>query len=191
MSARPAKIQRIVDDRHPASARHQLAALSRAARRHPRGDRPGAQGMNAAHAEPRRWERFFWPLLRHRAPPRALALLPSRWTGTKVFPSPLEVERGLARARPQGRPLAVHRRLAAPRRHRLRRRRARSASRPASSSAGIPPPTRSSIPPIQILRPISPLAWIPVAIVLFGVGDLAPIFLIFLGVVLSRSSSPR
>ena len=35
-------------------------------------------------------------------------------------------------------------------------------------------------PTIQILRPISPLAWIPIAILWFGVGDLAAIFLIFL-----------
>ncbi|HEV2707573.1 MAG TPA: ABC transporter permease [Pyrinomonadaceae bacterium] len=35
-------------------------------------------------------------------------------------------------------------------------------------------------PLIQILRPISPIAWIPVAILWFGVSDLAPIFLIFL-----------
>jgi NitT/TauT family transport system permease protein len=36
-------------------------------------------------------------------------------------------------------------------------------------------------PLIQILRPISPLAWIPLAILWFGVGDLSAIFLIFLG----------
>jgi NitT/TauT family transport system permease protein len=36
-------------------------------------------------------------------------------------------------------------------------------------------------PLIQILRPISPLAWIPIAILWFGVGDLSAIFLIFLG----------
>ncbi len=35
-------------------------------------------------------------------------------------------------------------------------------------------------PLIQILRPISPLAWIPISILWFGVGDLAAIFLIFL-----------
>ena len=35
-------------------------------------------------------------------------------------------------------------------------------------------------PIIQILRPISPIAWIPLAILWFGVGDLSPIFLIFL-----------
>jgi NitT/TauT family transport system permease protein len=35
-------------------------------------------------------------------------------------------------------------------------------------------------PLIQILRPISPIAWIPVAILWFGVTDLSSIFLIFL-----------
>jgi NitT/TauT family transport system permease protein len=35
-------------------------------------------------------------------------------------------------------------------------------------------------PIVEFLRPISPLAWIPVAILWFGVGDLAAIFLIFL-----------
>lgn len=36
-------------------------------------------------------------------------------------------------------------------------------------------------PILQILRPISPLAWIPIAILWFGVGDLSAIFLIFVG----------
>jgi NitT/TauT family transport system permease protein len=36
-------------------------------------------------------------------------------------------------------------------------------------------------PLVQVFRPISPLAWIPVAILWFGVGDLAAIFLIFVG----------
>lgn len=36
-------------------------------------------------------------------------------------------------------------------------------------------------PLVQILRPISPLAWIPIAILWFGVGDLAAISLIFIG----------
>jgi len=35
-------------------------------------------------------------------------------------------------------------------------------------------------PLIQALRPISPIAWIPVAILWFGIADTAPIFLIFL-----------
>ena len=36
-------------------------------------------------------------------------------------------------------------------------------------------------PVMQIFRPISPLAWIPLAILWFGVGDLSAIFLIFMG----------
>ncbi len=39
---------------------------------------------------------------------------------------------------------------------------------------------RTFNPIFQMLRPISPIAWIPLAILWFGVGDLSPIFLIFL-----------
>jgi NitT/TauT family transport system permease protein len=35
-------------------------------------------------------------------------------------------------------------------------------------------------PVFQILRPISPIAWIPIAILWFGVGNASPIFLIFI-----------
>ena len=35
-------------------------------------------------------------------------------------------------------------------------------------------------PIFQMLRPISPIAWIPIAILWFGVGNVSPIFLIFL-----------
>jgi len=35
-------------------------------------------------------------------------------------------------------------------------------------------------PVVQMLRPISPIAWIPLAILWFGVGDLSPMFLVFL-----------
>jgi NitT/TauT family transport system permease protein len=38
-------------------------------------------------------------------------------------------------------------------------------------------------PLVQVLRPISPIAWIPIAILWFGVGDMSPIFLIFLSAV--------
>jgi len=43
-------------------------------------------------------------------------------------------------------------------------------------------PARASClnPLVQGLRPISPIAWIPLAILWFGVGELSPIFLIFL-----------
>lgn len=39
---------------------------------------------------------------------------------------------------------------------------------------------RALNPVIQMLRPISPIAWIPLAILWFGVGNASPIFLIFL-----------
>jgi NitT/TauT family transport system permease protein len=39
-------------------------------------------------------------------------------------------------------------------------------------------------PLMQIVRPISPLAWIPIAILWFGVGDVSAMFLIFLASVL-------
>jgi len=42
------------------------------------------------------------------------------------------------------------------------------------------PALRAFNPAIQVLRPISPIAWIPLAILWFGVSDAAPIFLIFL-----------
>jgi NitT/TauT family transport system permease protein len=35
-------------------------------------------------------------------------------------------------------------------------------------------------PIFQLLRPISPIAWIPIAILWFGVGNVSPIFLIFI-----------
>jgi len=42
-------------------------------------------------------------------------------------------------------------------------------------------PARQAFNPmIQVFRPISPIAWIPVAIIWFGITDLAPVFLIFL-----------
>ncbi|SHG39420.1 ABC transporter permease [Massilia sp. CF038] len=42
---------------------------------------------------------------------------------------------------------------------------------------------RTLNPLFQILRPISPIAWIPLAILWFGVGDISPVFLIFIAAV--------
>ena len=39
---------------------------------------------------------------------------------------------------------------------------------------------RAFNPLLQVLRPISPIAWIPLAILWFGIDDRAPVFLIFL-----------
>lgn len=134
--------------------------------------------MNAL-AKPGRWEKFFWPLL-------AAALLLALWhysviwTATKVFPSPLSVEKGLAELL---------------RKHVLWADIGDSLRRVAigfgtAGVIGIPLgltlgwyPTANKVlnPVLQILRPISPIAWIPVAILFFGIGDHAAIFLIFLG----------
>jgi NitT/TauT family transport system permease protein len=50
-------------------------------------------------------------------------------------------------------------------------------------------------PLLQLFRPISPLAWMPLAIIWFGVSDTAPIFLIFLAaffpIVVSTTNSVR
>jgi NitT/TauT family transport system permease protein len=43
-----------------------------------------------------------------------------------------------------------------------------------------PTAERAANPLIQILRPISPIAWMPLAVIWFGVSNAAPIFLIFL-----------
>ena len=44
----------------------------------------------------------------------------------------------------------------------------------------IPSLGRAANPVLQMLRPISPLAWMPLAVIWFGVSNTAPIFLIFL-----------
>jgi NitT/TauT family transport system permease protein len=130
-------------------------------------------------AQPRKWEPFAWPLL-------TAALLLLFWhfsvklTGTDVFPSPMSVQRGLSQLVAGGL---------------LWRYVGDSLGRVgfgylAAVAVGVPSglllgwyPAAAQVvnPVIQMLRPISPIAWIPVAIVLFGVGDLAAIYLIFLG----------
>ena len=102
-----------------------------------------------------------------------------RWSGTSVFPSPAAVARGIAELARKGLLLAYVRdsllRVAA----------GYGAALAIGAPLGIflgwrPAAARAANPVIQFLRPISPLAWIPVAIVLFGVKDMAAVFLIFL-----------
>src|SRR6266702_3701395 len=50
---------------------------------------------------------------------------------------------------------------------------------------------KSFNPLIQIFRPISPLAWIPISILWFGVGDLAAVYLIFLASFLPMTVTDR
>ena len=56
-----------------------------------------------------------------------------------------------------------------------------SASRSASPPAGIVGLGRIVRPVVDLLRPIPPLAWIPIAIVWFGLGEPSKLFVIFLG----------
>ena len=102
-----------------------------------------------------------------------------RATGTNVFPAPAAVARGLAELARKGLLLRYSRdslwRVAA----------GYGIALAVGVPLGIllgwrPGAARAANPVIQLLRPISPLAWIPVAIVLFGIGNLAAIFLIFL-----------
>jgi NitT/TauT family transport system permease protein len=100
-------------------------------------------------------------------------------TRTDVFPSPLAVVRGLGELARKG-VLATYVRDSLVR---------VAAGYSLALAFGIPAgialgwysgAARAINPVIQFLRPISPLAWIPVAIVLFGVTNAAAIFLIFL-----------
>ena len=103
-------------------------------------------------------------------------------TGATIFPSPADVVRGLAE-------LVERRILGAYIADSLFR---VAAGYLAAVIIGIPLgmalgwfPTlgRAVNPLIQMLRPISPLAWMPLAVIWFGVSNLAPIFLIFLAAV--------
>jgi NitT/TauT family transport system permease protein len=129
-------------------------------------------------SKPRMWESFFWPTI-------AAALLLAVWqysvvfTGTKVFPSPMNVKTGVVE-------LLQKHVLWADIGDSLRR---VALGFGAAVLVGIPvglwlgwsaAANQVVNPVLQILRPISPIAWIPVAIIFFGVGDRAAIFLIFL-----------
>jgi NitT/TauT family transport system permease protein len=129
--------------------------------------------------KPRLWEKLFWPLI-------AAALLLALWhysvvwTATKVFPSPMNVEKGIvelfnkhvlwADIEDSLRRVAIGYGLAV------------VIGIPLGLSLGWYPSANQIVNPvIQLIRPISPIAWIPVAIIFFGVGDHAAIFLVFLG----------
>ena len=128
---------------------------------------------------PGRWEKFVWPVV-------AFALLLAVWhfaviwTATKVIPSPLEVKKGLAELLQEHvlwkdiqdslRRVAIGFGMAA------------LLGIPLGLTLGwYPEFNRVVNPVIQILRPISPIAWIPVAILFLGIGDHAATSLIFLG----------
>jgi len=132
-----------------------------------------------AQDQPGRWERYFWPVL-------ATALFLAFWycavvwSGTKIFPSPREVVRGLAELIHEG--VLYHDIIDSLRRVAIGYFAAVALGIPLGLLFGWYSAVNQVVNPVvQILRPISPIAWIPVAIILFGVGDYAAIFLVFLG----------
>src|SRR5580698_5230099 len=129
-------------------------------------------------AEPKKWEKLFWPVL---ASALFLALWHYSvvWSATKVFPSPLAVEKGILELARKGILFSYIgdslRRVA------LGFGAAVALGIPLGLTLGWYPAANQVVNPVlQILRPISPIAWIPVAILMFGVGELTPVFLIFL-----------
>jgi NitT/TauT family transport system permease protein len=132
-----------------------------------------------AGSHPRRWEPFVWPLLTGTGLLVVWALL-VKLSGTDVFPSPLTVLLGLRELLEQG---LLWRYVGdSLRRVGIGYVTAIALGVPAGLLLGwYPAVARVVNPVVQMLRPISPIAWIPVAIVLFGVGDLAAMYLIFLG----------
>jgi NitT/TauT family transport system permease protein len=134
--------------------------------------------MNAL-AKPSKWEKLFWPLV------ATLLLLAVwhfavAWSGTRVFPSPLDVKRGIAEL--------IHKKILW--NDILDSLRRVAIGFGAAALIGIPfgltlgwyaGAYQVLNPALQLVRPISPIAWIPLVIIFFGVGDHAATVLIFLG----------
>ena len=128
--------------------------------------------------QPAKWEKFVWPLA-------ATVLLLLFWhyavilSATKIFPSPAKVLLGARELANKGVLLSYIKdsllRVAAG--YGL----ALVLAIPFGLILGWYPAASQVVNPvIQMMRPISPLAWIPLAIVFFGVGNTSATFLIFL-----------
>jgi len=129
-------------------------------------------------AEPKKWERLLWPLV-------VLTVFLALWhysvmlTATKVFPSPLAVLKGIGELARKG--LLWRYTGDSLRRVGLGFGAAAVLGIPIGLTLGWYPAANQVVNPVlQMLRPISPIAWIPLAIILFGVGETTPVFLIFL-----------
>lgn len=133
--------------------------------------------MTLAH--PAKWEKYFWPTA------AATVFLATwhfsvRWSGTTIFPSPLDVEKGILELFRKG--LLWSYIVDSLRRVGVGYTGAAVLGIPIGLTLGwYPASARVVNPVIQMMRPISPIAWIPLAIIWFGVGDAAAIYLIFLG----------
>ena len=113
-----------------------------------------------------------------------IALLTAWWasvklSGSPIFPAPLDVVRGTMSLASEG--ILFHHIAASIMRVAVGYTLAASMAIPLGVALGrYPGVYRALNPVVQILRPISPIAWIPLAILWFGVGNTSPIFLITL-----------
>lgn len=147
---------------------------------------PVAQAAGAMHAPHRRRTRLAQPFLtKYVLPVMVAAFVLALWdtlvrlSGSDLFPRPIQVVRGLIELAERG---LLHKYIIA------------SLFRVTWGFAlavvvGVPLGLfmgwfawayHALNPIVQVLRPISPIAWIPIAILWFGIADAAPIFLIFL-----------
>ena len=109
-------------------------------------------------------------------------------TGTRVVPGPLQVAAGLGELAERGVLLGYA--LDSLRRVAIGYVIALVIGVPVGLWMGLSRTAFAALNPlVQILRPISPIAWIPVAIVLWGIGDAAPIFLITLAAMFPITAS--
>ncbi len=125
------------------------------------------------------FERFLWPAV-------ALLCFVGMWqasvrlSGTTIFPAPLQVVRAVAELAHKGV-------LWADMADSLRRvclgfGAAVMLGVPLGLALGWSAATYEAVNPLlQLTRPISPIAWVPLAVVFFGVGERSAVFLIFLG----------
>ena len=102
-----------------------------------------------------------------------------KYTGSPIFPGPWDVVLGTVSLAGDG--LLVHHIAASVMRVAVGYTLAAALAIPLGVAMGWYPGVHRALNPvIQMLRPISPIAWIPLAILWFGVGNTSPIFLIAL-----------
>lgn len=119
------------------------------------------------------------------APLLVVAVLVGAWwaaihlSGTRIFPDPGDVVLGTITLARDG--VLLHHIAASLMRVAVGYFGAVAVAVPLGIAMGWYPPIHRALNPVvQMLRPISPIAWIPLAILWFGVGNASPIFLIFL-----------
>ena len=129
-------------------------------------------------SQPAKWEKYFWPVL-------LAVLFLAFWhfavivSASKVFPSPLKVFLGAQELATKG--VLVRYIEDSLSRVGIGFLLAALLAIPFGLTLGWYPAASHVVNPvIQMVRPISPIAWIPLAILFFGVGNTSAVFLIFL-----------